>query len=175
MEMIDALLSRRAVRAYIDETVSEECLNLILQAGLTAPTGHGKQPREFVVVTDDETLKTLSEARQTGSARMLASASAAIAVFGDPEGADTWVEDCSIAMTAMWLEADALGLGACWIQCRGRDASDDETTGAYVSRVLGAPEGLQLLAMLSVGHPAKHPEPRCPEDLHWEKVHRGSF
>ena len=39
MEMIDALLSRRAVRAYIDETVSEECLNLILQAGLTAPYG----------------------------------------------------------------------------------------------------------------------------------------
>ena len=51
-------------------------------------------------------------------------AMAAIAVLGNPEAADTWIEDCSIVMANMHLEAAASGVGSCWVQGRMRTAAD---------------------------------------------------
>lgn len=60
-------------------------------------------------------LDDLAECREQGAA-MLAGADAAIVVVADPTLADTWVEDCSIVMANMQLEAAASGVGSCWIQ-----------------------------------------------------------
>ena len=96
-------------------------------------------------------------------------------MFGDPSIADTWVEDCSVAMTNMHLAADALGLGSCWIQARMRTASDGTPSSDYVSRILGAPEGLSLEAMLVVGTICEHPAPHTPADIDMSLVSWESF
>ena len=72
-------------------------------------------------------------------------------MFGDPTIADTWVEDCSVAMTNMHLAADALGLGSCWVQARMRTAVDGTPSSDYVGRILDAPEGLSLKRCSSWG------------------------
>ena len=120
MDMILELLQRRrSVRRYTEETISEEALDQILRAGLLAPSSRAIFPVEFIVVRDRDMLLQLSRAKTAGSG-MLAKANAAIVAMGDKERSDAWIEDCSLAMIFMQLAAAEMGVGNCWVQCRGR-------------------------------------------------------
>lgn len=174
MELLQILQNRGSVRTYTGEPISEESLNLVLQAGLLSPSGRNRRPWELVVVRDKDTLQKLSKCRDHGAA-MLAGADTAIVVFADPEKTDVWTEDASIIMTCMHIMADSLGLGSCWIQGRGRVAEDGRTTEEYVAELLSVPENYKIEAILSLGMPASHPEPKKLEDLMMEKVHREKF
>ena len=148
MELMDVILKRRSIRKYTGEDIPEETLNQILQAGLLAPTSRNLRPWEFYVVRDKETLRRLSAAKNAGGG-MLAQCSAAIAVFGDGEKADTWVEDCSIAMSFMMLMAEE-----------------------NVREILGVPAGFRIAGILSLGIPAEEAKAHAPADADWGKVHR---
>ncbi len=170
MNFLDILLKRRSVRKYTDEKITEEQLQMILNAGLLSPSGHNYKPWELIVVQDKDTLMKMSECR-VGSAKMLIGAAAAIVVLGDEEKTDVWTEDCSIAMSNMHIMADSLGLGSCWIQGRNRDAEDGRTTEEYLRDILGFPENMRLEAILSIGHPAASPKPHTLDDIPKEKIH----
>lgn len=174
VDVLSALRTRRSVRSYTGEAVPDEAVERVVEAGLLSASGRARRPWELVVVRDRNALNTLAGCRDAGS-QMLASADAAIVVAADAEAADTWVEDCSIVMANMHLEADALGLGSCWIQGRGRTASDGRTTQEYVADLLGLPEKYQLEAILSLGMPADHPAPSTLNDALRAKVHREKF
>lgn len=174
MELLEILQNRHSVRSYTDEKIQKEKLEKIIDAGLLSASGHGYRPWELIVVREKETLQQLSQAR-VGSAKMLEKADAAIIVIGDHEKSDTWVEDCSIVMANMHLMADSLGVGSCWIQGRNRETPSGQTTEAYVRSILGFPENYSLLAMLSLGMPAKHALKTELSKLPREKVHQGKF
>ncbi len=170
MNFLDILLKRRSVRKYTDEKITEEQLQMILNAGLLSPSGHNYKPWELIVVQDKDTLMKMSECR-VGSAKMLTGAAAAIVVLGDEEKTDVWTEDCSIAMSNMHIMADSLGLGSCWIQGRNRDAEDGRTTEEYLRDILGFPENMRLEAILSIGHPVTQPNPHDLADIPKDKIH----
>ena len=165
---------RRSVRSYTGEPIADEKLELVLQAGLLAPSGRRIQPWEFIVVRDRATLSSMAECRE-GAAKMLAGADCAVVVLADSEKTDVWVEDCSIAMAFMHLAADSLGLGSCWIQGRLRNAPDGRSTEDYLRELLGFPEKYRLEAILSLGMTDRHPEARNENELLWEKIHREKF
>ena len=174
-ELLQIMLKRRSVRKYTGESIPEDKLKLILQAGLASATSKNRKPWEFVVVQEKETLKKLAECR-AGAAKMLENAGCAIVVFADTlVTPDVWAEDCSIAMSNMHLMADALGLGSCWIQGRCREAENGQTTEAFCRELLGVPENHALLAILSVGVPTEHPAGYHAEDLKEEKIHWEKF
>ena len=106
---------------------------------------------------------------------MPAGADTAIVVLGNPEVVDTWIEDCSIVMANMHLEASTSGVGSCWIQGRMRTAADGRSTQDYVAELLGVPEPWQLEAILSLGMPAEQPEHREFDKALMEKVHSERF
>ena len=174
MDLLQKMLNRRSVRTYLEEPVPEEKLELVLKAGLAAPSGRNRKPWEFVVVRNRETLEQLSRCRTAG-AGMLAGAGCAIVVLADPEKTDVWTEDCAIAMANMHLMADALGLGSCWIQGRLREAPGGKSTEDCVKALLKAPEGYVLEAILALGVIGEHPTPHGEEELPREKVHWESF
>jgi len=174
MELVEIMRHRRSVRTYTGETIAEEKLEKILQAALLSASGRAKRPWEFIVVREKETLEKLSHCRDHGAA-MLAGADCAIVVFGDEEATDVWTEDCSIAMANMYLMADALGVGCCWIQGRGRVAEDGQTTEDYIRQLLGVPENYRLEATMSLGMPAEHGPAYNLDELQWEKVHQEKF
>ena len=171
----DLLLRRRSVRAYAEEPVEREQLEAIVRAGLLSPTGRNKRDWQFVVVQDRPTLDALAASRAGGAAKMLADAAAAIVVLGDSSTTDVWCEDCSIAMSNMHLMAASLGLGSCWIQGRLRVADDGRSASDIVCELVGAPTGLELEAMLSIGVPAKMPAPHTLADADMSKVHWDRF
>ena len=175
VDVLAAMRRRCSVRKYTNELIAPEKLDRILDAALLSASGMAKHPWEFIIVEDRETLNELSKCREMGSA-MLASATAAIVVIADSALSDTWIEDCSIAMANMHLEASACDLGSCWIQGRMRKASDGRTTDEYVRDLLGYPENLELEAILSLGNPESISEMReVDEALKEQKIHRGRF
>jgi nitroreductase len=60
MSLIDKVLSRRSIRAYVKKEISTPVLNNILEAGRQAPSASNRQPWHFIVITDEEIKKTLS-------------------------------------------------------------------------------------------------------------------
>jgi nitroreductase len=62
MDVLEAIESRRSVRKYKDEPVSEELLDKVLEAARLAPSTSNTQSWKFKVVTDRETRKQIREA-----------------------------------------------------------------------------------------------------------------
>lgn len=174
-QMLDIFLKRRSVRQYTGESVPMDKLNQIIMAGLTSASGRAILPWELIVVRDKDKLIEMSGCRLKGSSRMLAGADAAIVVVADEEKSDTWIEDSSIVMTNMQLMASALGVGSCWIQGRGREAIDGETTEDFLRRILQFPSECRLEAILSLGMPDEDLPARTVESLAFGKVHINKF
>ncbi len=164
MEFLDTLLHRRSIRSFTGGDIPRDDVEKLLVAGMAGPAGKGKKPWRFVVVQNRDTIAKLAGARDPKQ-KLFDTASLVIAVFGDPSVADTWIEDCSVAMANMHLAADAMGLGSCWVQGRMRTAVDGTPTGDYVCRALSVPEGLELEAMLVVGTIEEHPAPHTAADV----------
>ncbi len=103
---------------------------------------------------------------------MIADCAAAVAVFGDTEKADTWVEDCSIAMSFMMLAAEERDIGNCWVQFHFRKDADGKDAEANVREILSVPDRYRIAGILALGIPAEKAEPHTPDDADWNKVHR---
>ncbi len=163
MDAITALLSRRSIRRYTGEPVAEEALETILRAAMAAPSAGNQQPWRFIVVRDPERLAAV--AGTSPFAGMLAEAALGIVVCGDT--ADLrhevmWQQDCAAAVENALLAAHALGLGAVWL---GYYPKMERV--APLKELLGIPEGVEPMAVLSIGHPAeeKGPSERYDADL----------
>lgn len=165
-DRLATIFARRSIRAYTDEPVSEKDLKSLLEAGMAAPSGSNRKPWHFVAVTERQVLRALAEAHPYG--KMLAHAGAAIAVCGDPSVSKWWVQDCSAATENILIAATALGLGAVWIGCYGSPEREQA-----IREVLGIPDSVAVLSLLSVGHPAEEREARTQYDPN--KVHRNRW
>jgi nitroreductase len=104
-------------------------------------------------------------------AELLAGAPLAIAVLGDAETSDAWIEDASVAATMMLLQAEDLGLGACWVQVRERKDAEGRDAEDNVRRLLSIPSKYRVLCLIAVGHKGAERKPQNEERLKWEKVH----
>lgn len=56
MELLKAIHTRRSIRKYLSEPISEETIQVMPGAAMTAPSAGNVQPRQFVVVTDSAKL-----------------------------------------------------------------------------------------------------------------------
>lgn len=174
MELLQLLKNRRSVRTYTGAEIPREKLNLILQAGLLAPSSKNIRPVELIVVEDKALLEELAKSKAAGSG-MLADASCAIVVIGDTQKADAWIEDCSLAMGYMLLMAENLGIAACWVQERLRKTHLGEDAGTYVKQLLGIPDSYAVEAILSLGISAELQEPRDWNETEQGKIHWENF
>ena len=166
MEAYEAILTRRSIRAYTDQPISEELIHKLLVAAMSAPSAGNGQPWQFVVITERAVLDALSDLLPFG--KMLKQAPLAITVCGDTKGSareSYWVQDCSAATENLLLAAHALGLGGVWLGVHPRE---DRVAG--VRKILGIPEQVTPLCVLAIGCPA---EPSGPVDRYRaERVHR---
>ena len=165
---------RRSHRKFTDEEIDAEDVQLIMRAGLMAPTSKGQRAWHFVVVDDKMDLEKLSDAKDMGG-QLIKGAALAIVVLGDPMQNDCWVEDGSIAAISMQYQAEELGLGSCWVQMRGRGLSDGTTADTVIRGILDIPENFNVLCVIAVGHKADERKPQNEDKLKWENVHVGKF
>jgi nitroreductase len=188
---------RRSVRQYTDEPVSEEHLQMILEAARQAPSGENAQPWRFIIIKDPAMRRQLGAVAGGGSGRrftaefvtqkmqerfstledeakkkaifekltsgrvsaFLTDAPVSVVVCGRK---DVWdlPYDTSAAIENMLLMVTALGLGACWVIAACIDIRDEER----LKELLGVPEGVKIVSIVSIGHPTRshRPRPRIP-------------
>lgn len=106
MDIFEALFTRRSIRKYTQEDVSDEDLNILLKAAMLAPSASNRQPWHFVVVRDPEVRAAL--AGRHPYAKMAADAPVVIVVCADLNEEKTpgfWVQDCSAATQNLMLAA----------------------------------------------------------------------
>lgn len=162
--MLETIFARRSIRKYTDEPVAEEQVRKLLEAAMAAPSASNRQPWHFVVVQDRGQLRRLAEAHPYG--RMQAEAALSIAVCADRALSPRhWVQDCSAATENLLLAATALGLGSVWL-----GVYPDAERAAGVKEVLGIPEGIEVLCLVAIGHPAEEKPPRTQYNP--QRVHR---
>lgn len=172
--VLELLRRRRSIRKFRAAAVQPEKIEALKEAVLRAPSSRGRNPWEFVFVTDPALLEGISEAREHGTS-FVRGASLAVVVAADPEKCDVWVEDCSIAAIILQLAAESLGLGSCWSQIRLRSHSGDETAEGYLKQLLGLPESYVVEAVVSIGHPDEQKPGHRKEDLPYGKIHTNRF
>jgi nitroreductase len=166
-ELMKTILARRSIRKYTSEPVGKKDITAMLKAAMAAPSGSDLKPWHFIVVTDRKILDNLASVHPYG--RMLFKAPLCIAVCGDTTtSASLWVQDCSAATENLLLMATAMGLGAVWVGVYPR-----ENRVKAVRKVLGLPETVAPLNLISIGHPAEEKEPRTQYDK--LRVHRGRW
>jgi nitroreductase len=126
MSCIDLVLSRRSIRRFRDETVSDDVMNRILEAGRRAPSATNMQPWHFVVATGHDQKEACSF---QGFNRFAVDAS--FVVVGLYKKSEVIIEklslmDVTIALQNMVVAAWVQGVGSCWMgafdEARLRDA-----------------------------------------------------
>jgi nitroreductase len=142
MDVFDAIRTLLAVRAYQDKPIPEDLVRRIVEAGRLTGSGMNRQPWHFIVVRERETLRRLGALATSGS--YVAQAPLAVVVATDKTRFA--VSDASRAIQSMLLTAWADGVGSNWVGFGGLDKVKD---------LLDIPTGLEVLAILPFGYPAR--------------------
>ena len=175
MNSFSALIkTRRSMRKFTDEHLSQEQVVELMKAALMAPTSKRSNAWQFILVDDKETLKKLSLCKEQAS-QFIADAALAVVVCADPLASDVWIEDAAIASIYLQLQAEDLGLGSCWVQVRERFTANGTDSGEYVQGVLDIPLQLQVLSIIAIGHKGMERKPFDEVHLQWEKIHLNRY
>ncbi len=184
MELLDAIHSRRAVRDFADEAVSEDQLRALIDAAIQAPSAVNRQPWLFTVVRDRALMARISGAAKAHLLRTSPAAllshhfdqllhddnfdifyhAPALVVISSVEQGPWAVADCALAAQNLMLAARDAGLGSCWI--------------GFAQGWLNTPQARDLLnlsgrnlcvAPIVIGHPKAvlPPVPRKSPAITW--------
>lgn len=111
-DALENIMGRKSVRKYLPKPVEKEKIEVLLKAGMAAPSGKDVRPWELIVIDDREVLDSM--AAVLPYAKMLKEAPMAIVVCGDTTKSSYWYLDCSAVTQNILLAAEAIGLGAVW-------------------------------------------------------------
>lgn len=170
-EIILNILNRRSVRCYSDKPIEQKDLDLILKAGLYAPSGCNKQPWHFTVIQNKKLMQILNVESKKEFAlsknemfRKMANdkdfnifydAPMIIVVSGE-KFAITAPIDCAAATENMSLAAESLSIGTCWIGLVTFLFKSDRAQ-EYID-MIEIPEGYEPYYAIALGY-KKYPNP----------------
>ena len=158
--MYEILKTRRSIRKYKPQQVSDEVLDQILEVGLYTPSGMNTQNTVMVAVRDKETrdqLSRMNAAVMGSSADPFYGAPCVIVVLAYPERY-TWLEDGALVMGTLMNAAYEAGLGSCWIH-RAQQMFDS-AEGKELLRKWGLPENLKGVGNCILGYADEEPAPK---------------
>ena len=164
MNSIDRMLSRRSIRKFKKEPVSEEIMNNIFEAGRLSPSATNNQPWYFVVARDQRE----KEACSFGGFNRFA-IDASFVVVGFYKQSEAVMEkyslmDVTIALQSMVIAGWLQEIGSCWM-----GAFDDKR----LMDTLSLPVDAKIVGAIAFGIPAEEPgQPRkkqLEEIFHFDK------
>lgn len=150
MDAKEAILSRRSIRKFKSDKVSDELIYQLLEAGYNAPSACNKKPYKILVISNEDLLYKLDKSgRFTNMHSPLC-----IVVCGDmkktlPLGmGDYWIQDASAVTENILIMANALGLGTCWCGVYVQDRVVEN-----VKEILGLEDRYVPFSLIHVGYP----------------------
>lgn len=144
---MDIINKRRSIRDFKDTDISKDTIELLLKAGMQAPSAKNQQPWAFLVIKDKSKLEKLSVV-----SNLFLKCNVAIFLLIDnlkattPEMAPADMGACT---QNILLEATSMGIGSCWIGTDGR-----ENRIKVFREVLGISERYKPFSTIVLGYPA---------------------
>lgn len=169
MDLIQAIKERRSVRKFKGDPITDDLIDIVLEAGSWAPSWANTQCWRFVVVKDPQIKAELAEAIGGNNPAADAIKNAPITIVictelqksgfykgeAPTDKGDWFMFDSALAVQNMILAAHSLGLGS--VPVGLFDA-------AKVAEILHVPPGMAVVLLLPVGYPAEiPPAPRRKE------------
>ena len=149
MNFLELSKKRYSVRGYLSKPVEEEKLAYILECARLSQSAANFQPWMLYIIKDEN---VKSQINQIYPAKWMSQAPIYIVICGDKSRA--WVReydkkvhtdiDGSIITENLCLAAADCGLGSCWI---------GHFDPKLISNILGLPENLDPMAILTIGYP----------------------
>ena len=159
-ELIEIIKGRRSIRRYQEKEVPPEALNTVLEAVQWSPSWANTQCWEIVVVKD-KAVKERLQASLPGTnpaVKAMVEAPVVLVLCGRLHSSgyykgqvttkfgDWFMFDLGIATQSICLSAHSLGLGTVVVGLFDHNKAKE---------ALGVPEGVELVAMIPIGYPAK--------------------
>jgi nitroreductase len=185
MDFKELIMVRRAVRQYQDRAVPPELIEEIIRDGCEAPSGGNMQPWSFIVITDRDVIKRVSDESKKNilmaieknpglsfakykpilempEFNVFYGAPCLVYITGHMD-VRSLITDCALAASYFMLSAADRGLGTCWIDLGSaiQDKNLRAEIGLGSDHVIGA--------TLALGYPTAVP-PRPPRNepfIHW--------
>jgi len=170
--MIKEIEMRRSIRKYIDKSVENEKITELLESGRLAPSGNNTQPWRYIVVNSEKMRQKVMEASHNQKWMLTAPVFIVcvadvrcrikedIYVYLDDNSPHDEVKriirDTSISAGYMLLQANNLGLGACWVA---------EFTQEEIRPVLNIPSDKYVVGVITIGYPDETPKARSRKKL----------
>ena len=157
MELKEVLLTRRSIRKFKADEVSDDLIEELLHAAMCAPSACNKQPWEFYVITNKDKIKELKGA----SMFTKYDSPLAIVVCGNlskalpVQLAPYWIQDCSAATQNILLRVTDLGLGAVWCGVHPQKRVEDR-----VRKFLDLDEKIIPLNIIFIGYKDQEVPPK---------------
>jgi albonoursin synthase len=168
METLEAIHARRSVRSFTDEPISDESLQIIIEAAVAAPSHGNAQMWTFISVRDQKRITAM----RTLSPGIIGNPTAVIVMCLDQRRSTTEQEgsvdimpffDIGAAFQNISLAAHDIGLGSCAI-------------GSFHSQALRSffslPEEVAPVLLVVLGEPRRIPQspPKRPvEEIHFQE------
>ncbi|MDO4177633.1 MAG: nitroreductase family protein [Phascolarctobacterium sp.] len=173
MDALDCIMTRRSNRKFIDKPIEDEKLRALVEAGRQAPCGGNSQSCHFLVITNKEVLAELAKLVQEefakwdlfeGMYKSMANSvkfskrgnyvfhykAPALIVVANKKEYGNAMADSACATENILLAANALGLGACYInQLNWLD--NDEIIRSFMMS-LGLADDETMCTAVSVGY-----------------------
>jgi nitroreductase len=177
MDVYETIYERRTVHKFKPEKVPQDKLKKILEAGLQSSSAFNQQPWEFIVVTDQATVKKLAQYKYDHNMQgLLASKvpqeeaeklagiqrdgfhnSVPVAVIYNKDKTLP-IQSCWNCITTIWLAAcaESLGLSAAFFGLHAQGP---------IRELLGMPEDYEIAAILRIGIPEVIPDAQPKKSL----------
>ena len=181
-DVIEIIKTRRSVRNYKEDSVSDEDIKFLIDCARYAPSGMNMQPWSFLVIKNKEMMHKLSE---SGKKAMIPLAEKIVDTPKNASGVISYLKakdtnlfynapllvivlgsrksstadwDCAMAAQNMMLAAHSRGIGSCWIGFAMAALMDEK-----ILQELGAPHGYKAVAPLIFGYPQGKAATAIPE------------
>ena len=168
--VLSNIMARRSIRKYLDKPVEHEKLEMVVCAGINAPSGMNRQPWIVRVVEDQQLIADVTEVykrnnpeqvkRDKDFKNMFRNAPNLICVCTPAEGGGEL--DAGLLGENMMLAAQSMGLGTCCLGGPVRFLNTNADAKFFLDR-LDIPEGYKLNYILAIGYPDEQPDAK-PRD-----------
>ena len=128
-DVLEVIKRRRSIRGFQEKQISKQDLDLLVEAGLSAPTAVNSQARHLTVVQDRSLIEKLNcwvaevvdksedphmaDVKKWSGGRYFSNAPTLIVVSAPKD--DRWGHvNAAIAAQNIVLAAESLGIGSCW-------------------------------------------------------------
>jgi nitroreductase len=193
MDVVEAIKTRRSIRRFKTDDVSDELIRTLIDAARWAPSGDNAQPWVFIIIKDTQLKEKIRSFLVDRALRYIQSAegkkeleklgSDAQSKWVDAIKSERYQEHVSKAPVLIAIFGDSSSpyyLHDCCAatqnlilvaqafglgSCVIDPGIGDEITESHIRNLLKAPENLRIVALVAIGFPAETPKPRQRKDL----------